>query len=276
MAIARTDTSVLGRWWWTVDRWTLLALFTLSGIGMVLIVTASPAVAERIGISPMYFVGHQALVLGPSLMTMIVVSLLPPRQVRRLAVAVFLGSLALLALTLVVGDEIKGARRWISLAGLSLQPSEFVKPAFAVVAAWMFSAHRLGEEIPGNVISVLLFGLVLSLLLAQPDIGQAAVVSTVWFSQWFLAGLPMIWVTALGALGVTGLIAAYFVFPHVASRIDRFFYPDSGDTYQVDKALEAFMNGGLFGRGPGQGTVKEHLPDAHADFIRSEEHTSEL
>src|SRR3546814_7759282 len=143
----------------------------------------------------MYFVGHQALVLGPSLMTMIVVSLLPPRQVRRLAVAVFLGSLALLALTLVVGDEIKGARRWISLAGLSLQPSEFVKPAFAVVAAWMFSAHRLGEEIPGNVISVLLFGLVLSLLLAQPDIGQAAVVSTVWFSQWFLeSGRATCWV----------------------------------------------------------------------------------
>jgi cell division protein FtsW len=180
---------------------------------------------------------------------------------------VFLICLGLLVLTLTGGTEIKGARRWLSVGGISLQVSEFVKPAFAVTAAWMFAARRLGEDIPGNIVATVLLLVVLSLLLAQPDVGQSVVVVAVWVSQLFLAGLPMVWVALAMLICVGGLATAYFVFPHVASRIDRFLNPQSGDTFQVDRALEAFMNGGMFGTGPGAGTVKSHLPDAHADFV---------
>jgi len=267
MSIARTDNSILGRWWWTVDRWTLLAMILLAAIGVMLAMAASPAVAERINLDPLHFVRRQAAYLPLALIIMVGVSLLSPIGARRLAVAVFFGALMLLIITLFVGTEIKGARRWISFAGFSLQPSEFVKPALAVVCAWMFAARRLGEEIPGNLIAFLLFVLVVVLLLMQPDVGQALVVSAVWFIQWFLAGLPMIWVAVAVGMGIAGLTVAYFVFPHVASRIDRFIDPGSGDSYQVDRAMEAFMNGGLWGRGPGEGTVKGYLPDAHTDFI---------
>jgi cell division protein FtsW len=267
MAIARNDTSVLGRWWWTVDRWTLAALVVLAGVGMVMTVTASPPVAERIGADPFYFARKQGILLLPALAIMVFVSLSDLRQVRRIAVALMAFSVIGLLGTLIMGAEIKGATRWVSLAGFTLQPSEFVKPAFAVVAAWMFSAQRLGEEIPGFVIASLLYVMVLSLLLMQPDVGQAAVLSAIWFTQFFLAGLPMMAVIAMAGLGAIGMLAAYFVFPHVQSRIDRFLDPASGDSYQVDRAMEAFANGGMLGRGPGEGTVKTVLPDGHADFI---------
>jgi len=267
MSIARTDNSILGRWWWTVDKWTLVALLTLAAMGVVLAMAASPPVAERIGLDPLHFVLRQAVYLPMAVVIMLGVSLMSPVGARRLAIVVFLGAVVLLIMTLAVGTEIKGARRWLNLSGFSLQPSEFVKPALAVVCAWMFAAKRLGAEIPGNLISFCLYALVAALLLLQPDVGQALVVSAVWFSQWFLAGLPMIWVAVACAFGIAGLTAAYFIFPHVASRIDRFIDPAAGDNYQTDKAMEAFMNGGLWGRGPGEGTVKANLPDAHADFI---------
>jgi len=265
--IARTDKSVLGRWWWTVDRLTLFTLFVIAGFGVVLTLTASPPVAERIGLDSLYFVRRHTTILPAALMVMICVSLLSPKQIRRLAVLMFSIAALLLLLTLVGGNEIKGARRWIQLGGFSIQPSEFAKPAFVVVAAWMFAARRLGEEIPGYAISALLFVLLLSLLLLQPDVGQAAIVTVVWFAQWFLAGLPLSFVVVLGLLAVAGMIGAYFLFPHVASRIDRFLDPESGDNYQIDRAIDAFMNGGLLGQGPGEGTFKNTLPDAHADFI---------
>jgi cell division protein FtsW len=267
MPLTRTDTSVLSRWWWTVDKLSLFLLCGLSGVGLLLTSAAGPAVAERLGLPPMHFVLRQALFVPPALLIMFMTSMLTPKQVRRAAVVVFLVAIGLLLLTLTSGTEIKGARRWLSIGGTSIQISEFVKPAFAVTAAWMFSARRLGDEIPGNVIATVLLLVVISLLLAQPDVGQTAVVVAVWLSQLFLAGLPMVWVALLLSLGVGGLATAYFVFPHVASRVDRFLNPESGDNFQVDRALEAFMNGGLFGTGPGAGTVKSHLPDAHADFV---------
>jgi cell division protein FtsW len=265
--LTRSDTSVLSRWWWTVDKWSLFLLCGLIGFGMLMTSAASPAVAERLGLPPMHFVLRQAMFVPPAVMILLMTSMLTPRQVRRAAVVVFLICLGLLILTLTGGTEIKGARRWLSIGGISLQVSEFVKPAFAVTAAWMFAARRLGEDIPGNIVATVLLLVVLALLLAQPDVGQSVVVVAVWTSQLFLAGLPMVWVVLAMLLGVGGLAMAYFVFPHVASRIDRFLNPQSGDTFQVDRALEAFMNGGMFGTGPGAGTVKSHLPDAHADFV---------
>lgn len=265
--LTRSDTSVLSRWWWTIDKWSLFLLCALAGVGLLLIGAASPAVAERLDFSPMHFILRQAVFVPAALALMFITSMLTPRQVRRVAVVVFLCSVVLLILTLVAGHETKGARRWLLIAGQSLQASEFIKPAFAVTVAWMFAASRLGENIPGNIIAAVLLVIVCTLLLAQPDVGQTGVVAAIWVSQLFLTGLSMIWIAVLAILGVGGLVTAYFVFPHVSNRIDRFFNPHTGDTYQIDRATEAFLNGGAFGTGPGAGTVKAHIPDAHADFV---------
>jgi len=264
---ARTDTSVIGRWWWTVDRWVLAALMILVGLGIVLIFAASPAVAERIGLDSFYFVRKQIGYLAPALVILLSVSLLNVRNVRRLAVVVFLLMVVCMVLTILMGVEIKGARRWISLAGFTLQPSEFIKPAFAVVSAWMLASGRMTSGFPGRTIAVALYGLTIGLLLLQPDMGMVVLTSAMFAAQLFVAGIPMALVAIMAIGGFAGIVGAYFVFPHVASRIDRFLDPSSGDSYQVNTGLEAFMNGGLFGRGPGEGTVKEILPDAHADFI---------
>ncbi|MBF0333433.1 MAG: cell division protein FtsW [Alphaproteobacteria bacterium] len=268
MSIAsRTDTSTLGRWWWTVDRWTIAAVGALIAVGMLLTMAASPAVAERIGTDSFHFVRRQFAFLPLVVAVIFTVSLMTPRKVRRLAAVAFVGSLAMMALTLVVGVEIKGATRWLSIAGISIQPSEFVKPSFAVVAAWMFAESRRVPDFHGAWISIGLFGLVSALLLAQPDFGMTLVVGAVWGTQFFLAGLHLFWVVLVAAIGLGGIVAAYFVFPHVASRIDRFLDPSVGDSFQVVKALQAFQDGGIFGRGPGEGRVKAVLPDAHTDFI---------
>jgi len=265
--IARNDTSVLARWWWTVDRWSLAALIVLAAFGVILTATASPPVAERIDLDSMHFVRKQALMVLPAIAVMIAVSLMNLQQVRRFAVVMLVAATGLLLLTLMVGAEIKGATRWITVGGITLQPSEFAKPAFAVVSAWMMSARRLGEDIPGYSMSAGLFLVLLALFLMQPDIGQAMVLGAIWGVQLFLAGLPMALVIALVVAGLVGLLGAYYVFPHVASRIDRFLDPASGDNYQINRAMEAFQSGGLLGRGPGEGVVKHSLPDGHADFI---------
>ncbi len=264
---ARTDTSALGRWWWTVDRWILAALIVLMGFGAVLVLAASPAVAERIGLPGFRLAQRQFALLPLAMLTVIGISLLNPRWIRRLAVIGFAGSLALCLLTLSIGVEIKGAIRWISLAGLSLQPSEFLKPCFVVVSAWMFAAEKGEEGIPGSTIAIVLWLAAMTLLLLQPDVGQAFLVTAVWGFQFFLAGLPLLWVGLLSAAGLLALTIAYFALPHVGARIDSFLDPQAGDRYQIDRSIEAFMNGGLLGRGPGEGTVKALLPDSHSDFI---------
>jgi cell division protein FtsW len=265
--IKRTDHSKLGHWWWTVDRWLLGALVLLIGCGTMLIAAASPANAERLGMPSFYFVTKHLFYLVPSLFLMIGISTLSHLQIRRLAVIAFLGSLVALAATFVVGIDLNGAKRWISLAGISVQPSEFVKPSFAVVAAWLFAAKHRDPQFPGTFICLGLWGLTLALLLLQPDLGMAVVLSGVMAAQFFMAGLPISVVAGLVSALVGGLFVIYLTFPHVTSRIDRFLDPEAGDTYQVDRALQAFQNGGLFGTGPGQGEIKRVLPDAHADFI---------
>jgi cell division protein FtsW len=266
-ALARTDTSVLGRWWWTVDRLSLGALALLIGFGAILILAASPPVATRIRLDEFHFVRRHVMMLAPSLVILLGVSMMTPAAVRRLSSLMLVAGLAAVAATLVVGVEIKGATRWLHLPGLSVQPSEFVKPAFAVVAAWLFAQGPQSGGRAGHATAILLFLLVLALLLAQPDLGMAVVVTAVFGVQFFLAGLPMVLVAGLAIAAVGGMIGSYFLFPHVASRIDRFLDPASGDNFQVSRSLDAFANGGLWGTGPGEGTVKLLLPDAHADFI---------
>ncbi len=260
-------TSLFGRWWWTVDRWSLLSLFTLAAVGAVMTMAASPPVAERIGLDTFYFARRQFIYLALAILVMSAVSLMSPKGIRRVAVICFAASFVLTILTLFIGMEIKGATRWLHLGGLSLQPSEFIKPSLAVVSAWLFSMHRLGEFYAGNAIAIGLFALVAGILLMQPDVGMTMVVAAVWGVQFFLAGLPLLLVAAIGVLFLAGGVGAYFMFSHVQSRVDRFLDPAIGENYQVMRGLEAFRNGGLFGRGPGEGRVKEVLPDAHADFI---------
>jgi cell division protein FtsW len=267
MRFARIDQSPVARWWWTVDRWSLAALGTLVGFGLLLSLAASPSVAERIGYDGLHFVRRHLAMLPLAMAVMFAVSLQPPRTIRRIAVIGFAIALVLLALTFVIGAEIKGARRWINLPGLSIQPSEFVKPTFAVVAAWLFSEQKLRPRFPGNMICILLFIAVTGMLIKQPDIGMAAVVAIVWFGQFFMAGLRLYWAVAGAIAGLGGLVGAYLYLPHVRSRIDHFLDPSVGDSYQVRRSIEAFANGGLWGTGPGEGTVKDVLPDAHADFV---------
>jgi cell division protein FtsW len=267
ISFARTDTSLIGRWWWTVDRWTLLAVALLIAIGTLLTMAASPAVAEKLRLDSQHFVLRQAIFLPLAMTVMFLVSLMSPRGVRRISVVGLAISLILVIATLVMGAEIKGATRWLQFAGLSIQPSEFVKPCFAVVAAWMLAEQGRREGVPGGLICCALFALITWLLVSQPDLGMTVVVAVVWFGQCFIAGLPMLWVGVLAGLGLIGAVAAYAAIPHVASRINRFFDPASGDSYQIDRAMDAFGQGGLFGRGPGEGMVKRVLPDAHTDFI---------
>ena len=263
----RTDKSIIGRWWWSVDRWTLSALLVLVVFGVVLVSAASPAVAERLHLTPFYFVYRHIAFLIPALGLMFTVSLFGRKLLWRTALGVLGLTLLMMLCTIFFGIEIKGATRWIHVLGFSLQPSEFAKPAFAVVSAWLIAKHHYQSGFPGHQLATGAFMAVLGLLLLQPDFGMSLVMASIWGVQIFLAGLPMILVFLLAALGIGGIFGAYMFFPHVASRIDRFLDPSSGDNYQVQKSLDAFSNGGLFGTGPAHGQVKLNLPDAHADFI---------
>ena len=267
--LSPVDNSTLGRWWWSVDRWTLGAVGMLIGFGYIMMLAASPAVAERIGSSRDLFILKQVLFLAAAGATVVAVSVMSPRSVRRLALIGCIVALALTAATMGIGVEIKGARRWISLPGLSVQPSEFLKPCFAVVAAWLISEGRRTPRFPGRILAIGIYLLIALLLKSQPDVGMLAVITAVLFAQLYIAGLNVVMV-GIGMLGFGGAgVAAYVLFPHVQKRVENFLHP--GDAinadYQPHTALEAFGNGGLLGRGPGEGRVKDVLPDAHADFV---------
>ncbi len=269
MQFDRTSTSIFGRWWWTVDRFLLLAIFGLICIGAVLVTAASPPVAERIGVDPFHFVRRQQFFLVLALITLFLVSLLEPTQIRRLAVLGLLVSFVLLIALPFVGVETKGAKRWIDIGPVGVQPSEFLKPCLAVVLAWVFSLRLRYAEFPGYMVAIGLYGFSAMLLLIQPDLGMVVTITAMWGLQFFLAGLPFIWVVVLIVAGVSGMWGAYAFFPHVQKRIDNFLNPEAGDNYQVEKSLEAFKSGGLLGRGPGEGEVKQYLPDSHTDFVFS-------
>jgi cell division protein FtsW len=266
--VTRVDRGPVARWWWTIDLYFLGAFLTLMGLGVILSFAASPAVAERIGLDPYHFVWRQILFMAPALVCMITVSFMDPKQLRRFAVLMLAGAVFLMVVVLFAGVEVKGSRRWISLAGLTVQPSEFMKPAFVIVSAWLFSEHARRPDIPGNLFAIILFGLVMALLVAQPDLGQTMLTAATWGAMFFLAGMPWMWIVLLGALALGGAFSAYALFPHVALRIDKFLTGE-GDTFQVDTGREAIIRGDWFGQGPGEGTVKMILPDSHTDFIFS-------
>src|SRR5947209_5188922 len=265
--VSRLERTVFAAWWWTVDRSLLAALLTLMLAGVVLSLAASPPVASRLGLDPFYFVSRHVLYLIPALAMLLATSFVPPRLIRRLALVVFVLSLLLIAATLHFGAEVKGARRWIVLFGVNIQPSEFLKPSFVILIAWLFGESARRPEMPANTMALGLLLVAVVGLVLQPDFGQTMLIALVWSALFFLAGMRLIWMVGLGGAAVIGLSTAYMLVPHVARRIKRFRDPASGDSFNIDQALESFQRGGWFGRGPGEGTVKRILPESHTDFV---------
>ncbi len=267
MRFSRDDKSRLTEWWFTTDFVLLTAVMMLVAVGLVLSLAASPSVALRSGFPAYHFVIRHAIFAATGVVLMLVVSLLDPRAVRRLSVAVLALALAGLFFVHFYGAEINGARRWLSIAGHSLQPSEFAKPAFVVVSAWLLAEARERPAMPGLPLAVLLLCVLAGLLIAQPDVGQTVLVVGVWTALFFASGQPVLHATAIGLLAGGGLFGAYHAFSHVRARVDRFLNPLPGDMSQIDRAIRSFTEGGFLGRGPGEGTIKTALPDAHTDFI---------
>jgi cell division protein FtsW len=260
----RTDRSLVGVWWWTVDKWLLAGALMLMTLGVILVMAASPAVASLINLSSQHFVLRQLTYLLPALLIMLSVSMLELRPIRALALIGLAVTLGLMILATLVGSEIKGATRWVSLAGFTLQPSEFAKPLFAIVSAWLLTLWREGQDFPGWAYATGLAAIIVTILVAQPDIGMTVLILLTWGFQMFLAGMPMLFVIGATAVAPAAFGLAYFLLPHVKMRVTKFF---EGGSWQVERAMDSFAQGGFFGVGPGDGTVKLHLPDAHSDFI---------
>jgi cell division protein FtsW len=265
--VSRVERTALASWLWTIDKPLLASLMALMLGGIVLSLAASPPVAVRLGLDPFHFVNRQVLFLIPAFGVLIATSFLRSAQIRRVALLVFLVSLALVVATFWFGAEVKGARRWLIILGVNVQPSEFLKPAFVILIAWLFGESARRPEMPANFVALILLLVVVSLLVMQPDFGQTMLITMVWGALFFLAGMRIIWVAGLAGVALVGLAGAYATVPHVAQRIKRFMDPGSGDTFQVDTAQESFLRGGWFGQGVGEGTMKRILPDSHTDFV---------
>jgi len=267
MLLSRRNRGWVGNWWMTIDRTTLFMLAAMLIVGLVMVTAASPAVAKRIGLDPFYFVHRHLVNMFLALLVMFAISSCSKQWVRRFAFIGMLGGFLLMGFVLLLGMEAKGATRWIYILGFSLQPSEFVKPFFAVSTAWFLAMKHENTQFPSYRLACITFAVFVLLLLMQPDFGMTLTVSFVWVGQLFLAGLSVYLLPILVIIGCVSIIGAYVFFPHVARRIDGFLDPSASDNYQVSRSLEAIKQGGFLGKGPGEGTVKQHLPDSHTDFI---------
>lgn len=269
MKLSRKDRSLLSEWWFTADRVMFSSILIIMCAGLFLSLAASPPIAIKNGLDAFYFFKRHALFFLPTLLLLVTISLLTPTQMRRLSLIIFLFGLLLIILVLMFGVEINGAKRWLRWGELSFQPSEFVKTAFVVLTAWLLTQKNERPDMPAIPLAVASYLIFVGLLVLQPDVGQAFLVTIVWVGLFFLAGLSLRWVGILTALMVAASGLAYIWFPHVASRIDKYLNPDVGDNYQTQRALQSFSEGGFFGLGPGEGKLKHILPDAHTDFIYS-------
>jgi cell division protein FtsW len=267
--ISRAERGPVADWLRSVDRWLLGSFGALMIVGVVMALAASPAVAERLGLPTFHFVNRQAELLLPCAILLVATSFLSPRHVRRAALILFAVSMGLIVAALLFGAEVKGSRRWI----FGLQPSEFIKPAFVILAAWAFTegGRASAPRLPAKLLAFALLPVTIVPLILQPDFGQTMLIALVWAALFFMAGLHWFWVLGLGGAGVVGGFAAFKFSPHVHERVLRFIDPDSVggmvDTFQVDTALQSILSGGWLGRGPGEGVYKRILPDAHTDFV---------
>jgi cell division protein FtsW len=269
-AFARTDRSRLGLWWWTTDHILVSVAAVLMLLGVLLSFASSPAAAARMNLSdPFHFAVRQCFFAAGAAVILIGVSMMSPRGIKRAAFFIYLTAIAIMVALPIFGHNAKGATRWLQFGGFSLQPSEFMKPALIVLVGWMFSEGQKGEGVPGVSIAFCLYGVAVALLLVQPDVGQTILITIAFGAAFFIAGVPIRWIAGLLAAASLGLVAVYFAFDHVASRVHKFLSPEKADTHQIDRAQEAIAAGGLLGRGPGEGVMKRHVPDLHTDFIYS-------
>ena len=267
-AAAHGRDPLLPRWWRSLDHWTLLCVLGLFAIGLLLGLAASIPLAERHDLPPLHFVGRQAAFGVLAIAVMLGISTLPPEDVRRIGVLGFLASFVALALLPVLGtDHGKGAVRWFSLGFASIQPSEFVKPGFVILAAWLMAAEDTPGGPPGRAWSFAVASIIVLFLAMQPDFGQSALLIFSWTVMWFIAGAPLAFIAVLVGLVVALGVFAYGASEHFARRIDGFLDPEISPTDQLGYAAGAIREGGFFGVGVGEGTVKMRLPDAHTDFI---------
>ena len=265
---AQSSDPVLPRWWRTVDKLTITFILILFGIGIVLGLAASPPLAARNGFEPFHYVQRQAFFGGVALITMFIASMMDPKTIRRLATIAFVLSFAALALLPVFGTDFgKGAVRWYSLGFTSVQPSEFLKPVFIVVSAWLIAASMEINGPPGRQVSFALATTIAGFLVMQPDFGQASIVLFSWGVIYFVGGAPILLILGMGGLVFLSGTIAYNSSEHFARRIDGFLSPDIDPTSQIGYATNAIQEGGIFGVGVGEGSVKWSLPDAHTDFI---------
>jgi cell division protein FtsW len=269
-AFARSDRSPIGVWWWTVDRWMLGVVALLIFIGVLMSFAASPAAAARMNVGdPFHFAVRQCVFAAGAAIILVSTSMLEVKGIRRAAFFIWVAAIAVMVALPFLGHNAKGATRWLEFGGFTLQPSEFMKPALIILVAWMFAEGQKGQGVPGVSIAFALYFVSVGLLLIQPDVGQTVLITVAFGAAFWMAGVPLSWVMLLGATALAGLSSTYFLMPHVASRVDRFLSPEGADTHQVDRAAEAIAAGGLFGRGPGEGVMKRHVPDLHTDFIYS-------
>ncbi len=258
--------SFINLWWRAIDRQIVIALIILFGFSMMLVATSSSAVANRIGLDENYFISRQSIYLIFASCVIFLISSLEKKWIKRLGILGFLGSLILLILVKLFGYEVKGAVRWISVFGTSLQPSEFIKPFFAIVIGWVLSLSTRDVKM-SIIICSILYIIVAALLISQPDIGMLVTISAIFATQLFVAGMPLFWIILFSVMGFGGIILSYFCIPHVTQRINNFLDPENSENYQITKSIKAFEHGGLYGTGPGEGVIKQVLPDSHTDFI---------
>jgi cell division protein FtsW len=265
--LSRTSRNPIAKWWWTVDRQMVIGVMVLLGMGFFAAFAASPAVAQHIGKSTYYFANKQLLFLGLAAFVFLAVSMLDAIWIRRLAMLMLVGAIGGVVLTLFAGVTVKGASRWLHIFGVSIQPSEILKPAFVVVVAWLMARQRARFKAYDVWYALALLVGCCLLLAMQPDFGQTILLALVWMCLFYLAGGSLKLIAGLSSVGLAAGIYVYSAYPYFRSRIERFLDPSTGDTYQVDKAMDAIRSGGVTGVGPGDGKVKSILPDAHADYV---------
>ncbi|MCP4393731.1 MAG: cell division protein FtsW [Alphaproteobacteria bacterium] len=261
--LSRADTSVLGNWWWTIDRSLLLLIIMLMGVGMFMTLAASPAVAERLGLDGYYFIYRHSVFLGIGFVLIMSLSFIPMQVIKRVSAIVFALSVLLVLYVFMDAEVIKGSRRWIRIFGINLQPSEMIKPSLVILVGWYLSRMRKEQGYPGWLVVSGISAFVIVLLVLQPDFGMSVIIFATTVFQCLIAGMSIYLFWGAVFLLCGGIYAAYLFDPHISDRINGFF--EGG--YQIEKSMQAFKKGGLVGKGPGEGVVKEYLPDAHTDFI---------
>ena len=262
----RNHLNFIKRWWIDIDKINFLLVLGMIFFGLIMTATSSPAIAKKIGVDKFFFLKKQLIFALIALFVLVTISFLDQEKIKIFSLFGLAGAILLLVAVLIFGSEAKGAKRWISLAGFTIQPSEFAKTFFIIFNA--FILQRLNNE-KWQIkygISTALYFLIVCLLIFQPDFGMTLTFTVLWVAQLFVYGLPLPFFVAIGFLGLVGGVGAYVVFPHVEDRINKFL--DSGEkNYQAERSIDAFINGSFFGKGPGNGMVKKFIPDAHTDFI---------